>query len=108
MSEYKMAEGAVKVSPRTEDVRLYAVIYQPDCDEDEYYPLGEGLWFEDDRGRKVIKDSYWTDPDLAEARVRFINESGGVGGFDLGGYYDTRVVEITPTRRDCYVLLEDK
>lgn len=108
MSEYKMAKGAVKVSPQTEDVRLYLVVYQPACDGWEHYPIGEGLWFEDDRGRQVHKDSYWTDPDLAAARVRFIEESNGVGGFGLGGYYPPRVVEITATTRDRYVLLEDK
>ena len=102
---YKMAEGAVKVSPQTDDVRLYVVVYQPDCDWD-YYPLGEGLWFEDDKGRQVFKDSYWTDPDLAEARVRFIKESNGVGGFPLLDYYECRVVEIGPTTTKRYVLLE--
>lgn len=105
MSEYKMAEGAVKVSPQTEDVRLYVVVYQPDCEWD-YYPLGEGLWFEDDKGRQVIKDSYWVDKDLAEARARFIKESNGVGGFGLIDYYDVEVFEITPTTQDRYVLLE--
>jgi|TARA_S200002703_G_scaffold50710_1_gene44103 hypothetical protein len=106
MSEYKMAKGAVKVSPHTEDVRLYVVVYQPDCDWDDYYPLGVGLWFEDDKGRQVHKDSYWIDRDLAEARVRFIEESNGVAGFGLGGYYAPRVVEITATTEDRYVLLE--
>ncbi len=107
MSGYKMAKGAVKVSPQTEDVRLYVVVYQPDCDWD-YYPLGVGLWFEDDKGRQVHKDSYWTDQELAEARVRFIKESNGVGGFDLLDYYEPRVIEITATNKDRYVLLEDE
>ena len=107
MSGYKMAKGAVKVSPQTEDVRLYAVVYQPDGDGWEYYPLGVGLWFEDDKGRQVHKDSYWVDKDLAEARVRFIKESNGVGGFGLLDYYEPRVIEITATTKDRYVLLED-
>ena len=107
MSVYKMAEGAVKVSPQTEDVRLYVVVYQPDCEWD-YYPLGEGLWFEDDKGRQVIKDSYWVDKDLAEARARFIKESNGVAGFGLVDYYGVDVYEITATTEPRYVLLEDK
>ena len=107
MSEYKMAKGAVKVSPQTEDVRLFMVVYQPDGDGYDHYPLGEGLWFEDDRGRQVHKDSYWTDKELAEARVRFIVESNGVGGWGLLDYYEPRVIEITATNKDRYVLLED-
>ena len=106
MSEYKMAKGAVKVSPQTEDVRLYVVVYQPDCGD--YYPLGEGLWFEDEKGRQVHKDSYWIDRDLAEARARFIRESNGVAGFGLVDYYGVDVFEITATTEPRYVLLEDK
>lgn len=105
MTEYKMAKGAVKVSPQTEDVRLYVVIYQPN-DYSDYYPLGEGLWSVDQRGTETHKDSYWTDKDLAEARVRFIKESGGVGGFSLLDPDAVRVVQITPTTKDLYVLLE--
>ena len=107
MSEYKMAEAAVKVSPQTEDVRLYAVVYIPACESD-YYPLGEGVWCVDDRGTETHTDSYWTDKDLAEARVRYIKASGGVGGFGLLDPDETRVVQITATTKDRYVLLEDK
>jgi len=106
MNKYKMADGAVKVMPQSDDVRLYVVIYQPDC-EWEYYPIGAGLWFEDDKGRRTYKDSYWTDKDLAEARVRFIKKSNGVGGFPLLDYYETRVIEIAATTSARYVLLED-
>ena len=108
MSGYEMAKGAVRASPHTEDVRLYAVDLQPDCDGEEFYPLGEGLSFEDDRGRQVYRDSIWTDPDLAEARVRFIKASGGVGGYGLLDYYEPHIVEIKATTRDCYILWEDK
>jgi hypothetical protein len=107
MKEYKMAKGAVKVSPRTEDVRLYAVVYQPDLNGEDYYPLGQGIWETPEDG-DVIIDSYWADEELAEGRRRFIEESGGVGGFRIADDFYTRVWELNPSARDHYVLLEDK
>jgi len=101
---YKMAKGAVKVSPQTEDVRLYVVVYQP-TDYYDYYPLGEGIWDTPDKG-DVIVDSYWVDEELAEGRRRFIEESGGVGGFRILDNYYTRVWELTPSNKERYVLLD--
>lgn len=108
MEAYKMAKGAVKASPHSQDVRLYGVVYQPYLPTHyDFYPLGIRIWEECDEGN-IILDSLWAEEELAEARRRFIDESNGVGGFYLTDHRYTKVVEIRPAAEELYVLLEDE